>query len=267
MKRFGWGLCALFIAGGCSEASTAELAGSTCASKCDASGAQELPSAGELLYLEKVLGDAEPDEALPMVVALHGLGSRPQWFAKNFEALPEHEGFTAVRLVLLQAPLIEPHAYSWNPVRAGDNDVEGLSEGIEESAALAAEAIEQLRAARPTLGEPIVTGFSQGGMVTFGLAIHHPDTVGVAIPMAGWLPPPLYPDEDAPPSAPQLLVLHGEADTVVPVDPTRDSVERLDAQGWDVELRTYEGLGHDFRREDAKTDLYDRLVEAIEDAR
>ena len=266
MRRIGW-VCVLAAVTGCAESPSAMDARPMCTGRCDTSNADELQTAGPLLYLEQILGDADAEDELPMVVALHGLGSRPQWFSKNFEALPEHEGFTAARLILLQAPLTEPHAYSWNPVRAGDNDVDGLSEGIEASASLAAEAIDELRRSRPTVGDPIVTGFSQGGMVTFGLAIDHPDTVAVAIPMAGWLPPPLYPQEGAPASAPELFVLHGEADNVVLVGPTRDSVDELDAQGWHIELRTYEGLGHDFRRDDVKTDLYDRLVEAINDAR
>ena len=41
---------------------------------------------------------------------------------------------------------------------------------------------------RPTEGRALVAGFSQGGMLTFGLALHHPDLFDGAYPIAGWFP-------------------------------------------------------------------------------
>ena len=40
----------------------------------------ELPVAANLHYLEIVLGDAQPDDPLPMIVAIHGLDDDPENF-------------------------------------------------------------------------------------------------------------------------------------------------------------------------------------------
>jgi predicted esterase len=41
-----------------------------------------------------------------------------------------------------------------------------------------------------------------------------------------------------------IFAQHGEADPLVPIERTRESVERLKALGVSVELRTYPGVSH-----------------------
>ena len=106
-------------------------------------------------------------------------------------------------------------------------------------------AIKKVHAQRPTLGTPIVTGFSQGGMLTFALAVGHPDAVGDALPMAGWLPPQLTPDA---PYEPERQVpirsAHGTADPIVRFEPTRVLIDLLAGLGWNASLKPFEGVEH-----------------------
>ena len=57
-----------------------------------------------------------------------------------------------------------------------------------------------------------------------------------------------------------LLVLHGTADPVVPVEGTVAFVEAMQATGADVELHLFEGEGHGFRHPENQLAEY-RLIE------
>jgi len=220
------------------------------------------PRAGELLYVERILGGASGDDALPMIIAIHGLGDTPENFAHLFDTY----GGKA-RLILPQGvDPTENEGWSWFPIRARSNDPQGLADGIAASADKIAVAIEALKTSRPTVGDPIVTGFSQGGMLTFALAVHHPEQVGFAIPVGGWLPPPLWPDAGPGTDHPSMVALHGTADNAVPYEPTKTAIDALVDKGYTVTLKSYEGVRHAIPPQE-RTDLFDLLDDALAAAR
>jgi phospholipase/carboxylesterase len=193
-----------------------------------------------LVYREFVVGTAAPDQPLPMVIILHGMGDQPgeHWF----DAIPID--FPA-RVIMPQAPAAYLGGFSWFTYRVGDNEPEGLGRGISAAADRLGRALAVLTAKRPTLGRPIVTGFSQGGMLSFALAVRHPDQLALALPIAGTLPVPIWPATraNAAPNPP-IRALHGTTDTVVPFGPTRELVAELARLGFDASLQTFEGVGH-----------------------
>lgn len=217
------------------------------------------PTAAGLAYREVVLGNAGPEDPLPMLVAIHGLGDGPD----NFQHLLD--GFAEPVRVILPRGLdpVPEGGWSWFPLRARDPNVEGLAEGMRSAADRIAAGLRELAASRPTLGKPIVTGFSQGGMLTFTLAVHHPDVVGHAVVVGGWLPPPLLPAAPAEGVAlPPIVALHGTADAAVPFLPTEQAVQTLVERGLRAELLRYEGAGH-MISEPMRRDLHDRLTDAV----
>lgn len=199
----------------------------------------ELPRVGEIHYLEFVTANADPEAPLPMIIAIHGLGDSPQGFRTLLE------GFDRPARVILPRALDahEDGGWSWFPIRARDRDVAALAQGIDHAADVLAPAIAQLTEQRPTIGKPIVTGFSQGGMLSFALAVEHGELFAAALPIGGWLPEPLWP-ANATASAPPILAFHGDADAAVRYEPTKLCVEQLRGLGYPVELRTYVGVGH-----------------------
>jgi phospholipase/carboxylesterase len=221
--------------------------------------------AGELVYVERILGGADASDPLPMIVAIHGLGDTPDNFAHVLDTFPGK-----ARLILPQGvdPLdpLDGGGFSWFPIRARDPDVEALSAGIRASADKIAAAIEVLAKRRPTQGRPIVTGFSQGGMLTFALAITHPEVVGLALPIGGWLPPPLAPTAGPGGDQPAIVAFHGTDDRAVAFEPTAASIEQLRGLGYDVTLRVYEGVGHAITPE-IRRDWSDLLVDGVAGAR
>jgi phospholipase/carboxylesterase len=98
---------------------------------------------------------------------------------------------------------------------------------------------------KPTKGKPVITGFSQGGFLSFAVALRHPDAVAAAYPISGAVPPNLLPTEHvAKGSHPPIVALHGDADRLVPIAPARTAIRRLQELGFDAELLEYPGVGH-----------------------
>lgn len=172
------------------------------------------------------------------IVAMHGLGDTAAHFAYLLRDYPG-----PAKLLLPQAPTAYSKGWSWFPTRVAETGVEVMAEQVAAAADEVSELLQDLIDADPSHKKVVVTGFSQGGMLSFALAVRHPEQVGLAIPLSGWLPEPLWPDA-LPPGAPPIRALHGERDRVLPLEPTRAGVEGLKAKGWDATLQTYAGAGH-----------------------
>ncbi len=216
------------------------------------------PKAGNLHYVEVLLGDAKADDELPMIVAIHGLGDDPRNFSHLFDTFTER-----ARLVLPRGlEQTEGGGWSWFPFRARDPDVARTAKAIAGAADELAATIAVLVRERKTIGKPIVTGFSQGGMLSFAIAVRHPELVALALPVGGWLPPPLVPTTPAPKGAPPVRAFHGTDDAAVKYEPTKIGVDALKQLGWDAELVTYPGVGHVITPE-IQRDLGDALVDGL----
>ena len=205
----------------------------------DPLGPDYLPEVAGVHYLEFVTGDADPESELVMIVAIHGLGDRPESFASLLREFKR-----PARVIVPRALDANEPGWSWFPIRARDPDVEGLAKGIVRAADTLAPAIAELVELRPTKGKPIVTGFSQGGMLSFTLAVRHGELFSAAYPVGGWLPPPLWPTAKAKPDAPPIVAFHGDEDKAVALEPTQLAVDELKRQGYAVDFHVYVGVGH-----------------------
>jgi phospholipase/carboxylesterase len=209
-------------------------------------------------YLEHMTGGARPDDRVPMIVALHAMGGDPAYFLQLFQRYPR-----PARLIL---PYGHPSGgmYLWyNSVR---EDV--AWHVVAREADRIASALAALVASRPTVGKPIVTGFSQGGIMTFALAVTHPDALAAAFPLSGLLPPALYPSaapssRARPVTFPLIMAFHGAADLAVPTQGARASIAELKRSGYSAELREYAGLEHDLSAEEVG-DLMEQLGRAAD---
>jgi phospholipase/carboxylesterase len=218
--------------------------------------------AAGLHFVELRTGGAAASDKLPMIIALHGLGDSAASFVQLFE------GFDVpARIVALQAPDAYGPGFAWFPFSRGGLDEPGLAIGLSRAAQAAGSAIVELSRSRPTLGRPIVTGFSQGGMTSFALALQHGDTISEAYPIAGLLPTPMYPTSpDDRKGRPRIVALHGDADTRVPYALGRETVGRFAAAGYDATLESFSNVEHDISRE-LRARLFELLRGACERAR
>jgi phospholipase/carboxylesterase len=258
-RTLRWLLIACLLAGACSspappaqssssQASTSEAkapleprAAPNAAQRFTPPDARGFGRAGELIFLEEIVGEAQPSDALPMIVLIHGRGDHPQrgWLPL---ALP-----VPVRVIMPQAPLPHGDGFSWSRARAseasgpsGDQLAADLTRMVDQIAEL----MQLLRQHRPTRGTPLVGGFSQGGMLSFALAALHPEAASLAIPISGLLPEGLWPKQKPSGRLPKIRALHGTADDVVPIGPARAAIAHLAKIGYDATLAEQPAVPH-----------------------
>jgi phospholipase/carboxylesterase len=211
---------------------------------------------GALERIEIVTGGAAPDAALPILVAVHGLGDSPEGLARLYEGFP-----TAARVVLPRAPERRGSGGSWFPLPWEGGGSAPFVEGVARAAARVAALCAELAAGGAS--RPVLTGFSQGGILTFAVAASHPERISAAAPIAGWLPPELVPAGRPPGSPPvRIRAFHGGADDLLRPGPTRELVERLRRLGFDVRLRVYPGVPHAISAE-MRRDYFAFLAEVL----
>lgn len=195
----------------------------------------------DFVVVERVFGAAEGDGVqLPWIVALHGRGGRADRFLDAFSGW---DG-PPVRVLAVQAPEPIGEGFTWFPVRVGENAPDVLEPAVQARADALAEAIPAWAQAYAVEGSPVVTGFSQGAMLSYAVGLRHPDRVAAAVPVAGWVVDALVVPHSPTGATAPIRALHGTADTVLPFVPTRRAVDRLRASGFDVTLQRFDGVEH-----------------------
>ena len=209
-------------------------------------------------YLEHMTGGARPDERVPMIVALHPMGGDPADFLQLLRRYRRR-----ARLIL---PYGHPSGgmYIWYDSVRDDVAAPLVTRETDRLAA----ALAALVAARPTVGKPLVTGFSQGGIMTFALAVTHPEALAAAFPISGLLPPSLYPSaalssRPRPTTLPPIAAFHGASDLAVPTRGARASLAELLRSGYSAELHEYAGVEHDISDQEAG-ELLERIGRAAD---
>lgn len=189
------------------------------------------------------------DESSPLVVAIHGMGDRPDRWVDDWRRFPAR-----VQIALPRA--FDPHGtgFSWFRFEDGMTD-EQFGSAVGDAEARLWKGIAKVAGKR----RAIVTGFSQGGILSFAIAARHADQIVRAFPVAGSCPGPLLPQNKA--KAAPIRAFHGTADRVLDVKWGREAVHAFKEQGNDAELREYEGVGHTITAR-----IHDDLWSAIQEA-
>lgn len=193
-----------------------------------------------------LLTTPDHDDKMPLVVAMHGLGGSPEAWTKGFSSFPG-------RATIALPRGFEKHEkgfrwFPWNPdLKNGKlvTDVATAEQRLWHG-------VMALAAGRKV----VVTGFSEGGILSYLMAIRHPEAVAGAFPVAAACPPAFFPADRVPVA--KIVAYHGTADDVIPIQLDRDSIAALTRAGDDAKLREYAGLGHsasDELHDDLKADM------------
>lgn len=187
-------------------------------------------------YLERLRGGADPSERLPMVIVLHSLGGSPDGYAGGFG------GIGRARLVLPEGALEGGGGFKWWDRGLHDIVEYGRPEDIAQwnaASSRLSEFIRQITRCRPTLGNPIVTGSSQGGEAALLLATQHRKQIHAAIAANGDMPDQFWRVRMAP-----TAMLNGTGDTTVPFAWAKAHAEALIAQGAPLTFTAFPSDGH-----------------------
>jgi len=191
-----------------------------------------------LRYRLEVPSHRADTESMPMVIMIHGRGADMNDLA---DLAPLLDTPTGARFVFPNAP----KAFEAYPgMSFGWTWFEGWPPGresVSESRAILMRFLDEITGLYPT-SSLIVSGFSQGAMMSLDVGLRATRDVAAIIAMSGGLYEDKLPDLRARSSVP-ILISHGSQDEVVPVNYARRARAVLEEAGFDVTYDEYP-MGH-----------------------
>jgi phospholipase/carboxylesterase len=208
------------------------------------------------------------DGPFPTIVLLHGFGASAH---DLFGLAPVLHGGQALVLcpqgpiALLVRDMIA--GFAWFPI-AQNAPLDPVA--YRRAVAMVGDWLDQALARYPVDRRKVVLGgFSQGGVLAYDLALRDPSRFAGLLALSAWLPAELA-DTIAP--KPELeslpiLVTHGAADSMIPVQRAQESVDRLRKLGARPAYREYPEMEHGIGSEalrDIVTWLEDKVFNVIQ---
>ena len=97
------------------------------------------------------------------------------------------------------------------------------------------------------ISDVILCGFSQGGMVALSTSLTTKDKPLATICLSGLLVDDINPIGEM---QPNILVMHGEEDDVLPIDFYNKTKQQLDHHGIEYQAKSYPNLGHSISQDE-----------------
>jgi phospholipase/carboxylesterase len=170
-----------------------------------------------------------------LIVTLHGWGAN----AEDVASLLPYFQLPNYQCVFPNAPF--PYPYSSMGRAWYDLRVENKYQGLAESRQMLTDFLQSLESMTGVpLSRTILSGFSQGGAMTLEVGLKLP-LAGLVV-MSGYLHPDAIPTDKS--QIPQILIMHGTRDEVVPLQAAIHARESLLSQGIAAEYREFEA-GHE----------------------
>ncbi len=184
------------------------------------------------------------------MVALHGIGDGAERTSEFFDDFP-----ISARVILPLGPLQVSGGRGWSRHRMLDGKPEALNRDLDARASELARLIAYVYQREPSLGAPIVIGFSQGAALALALAKNHPGAAGEIYPVAGALPETArFTNESAnragsprPPTiraSPTIRAMNGARDSIIPLDYALRTARAMRQNGYDIALRVFPEARH-----------------------
>ena len=191
-------------------------------------------------YEQFVTNAAHNTEALPIVIALHWSTSTPAEFQTHVRGLQQ-----PARVVMPQGPYPKKAGFSFYPASPNYYELpadEKMPRMLHEADRLSA-FITAVSKKYPSPLKPVLIGASQGGDLSYAIAIHDPGKISLSIPLLATIDERLI--GKAPAGAVAVRAFHGADDKIVPLADAARHVAALAGAGHDARLRAYPGTGHD----------------------
>ncbi len=214
------------------------------------------------MNLLHTLHEPAGDGPHPTIVVLHGYGAN----AHDLLGLAPHLLGGKALVIAPQGPLevpLDPQGritgYAWFPLTLVQPPTEeDVGRGIAAArtfldAAIARYPVDETRLA--------LLGFSQGGLVSFALALENPARFKALAALSTWLPDDLSAKLTADASRLPVWVQHGTNDEVINVSRARDTKTKLEARGVPLSYKEYP-MGHEISV-DSLRDLVGWLQEKV----
>lgn len=161
-----------------------------------------------------------------LMVVLHGLGDS----AAGFRWLPGALGLPWMNYLLVNAPDPYYGGFAWYDF-AGNT-----APGVRRSRRLISELLDAQRAKGFATEETVLSGFSQGCLMTIDVGLHYPHRFAGLVGISGYVFEPEKAAAELSPIARQqrFLVTHGYQDPILPFLETRKQINLLKSAGLNI---------------------------------
>ena len=197
------------------------------------------------MQLVHAIFEPSGDGPHPTIIALHGWGAN----AQDLLGLAPHLCDGRFLVICPQGPLEVPLGptavgYGWFPLTmGGPANVPAILSARDQLRAFLDSALKRYPMDRR---KSVVLGFSQGGVLCYGLALSQPERFAAFVALSSWLSNELVAVFSTKETIglPPALVQHGSADDLIQVERARESVESLRTLRAPVTYREYD-MGHE----------------------
>src|ERR1043166_947429 len=182
--------------------------------------------------LETKLIHADEKNSKRLMIVLHGLGDS----MAGYSWVPQTMQFPWLNYLLVNAPDSYYGGYSWYDY-AGD-----AAPGVRRSIKLLSGLLDEQRQLGFPTEETILSGFSQGCLMTLETGLRYPHRFAALIGLSGYVLDPQTLLREASPVAKQQRVLgtHGRQDPLIPFADVKKQMEQLKAGGIAIEWHEFE---------------------------
>jgi phospholipase/carboxylesterase len=163
-----------------------------------------------------------------LMVMLHGLGDS----IEGYRWWPEALGLPWLNHLLVNAPDDYFGGYSWF-------DIDDQPPGVVRSRKMLFDLLDDLRAKGFPAEQITLGGFSQGCLMTVDVGLRYPHRLAGLVGISGWVfdlehlnPTPVAKQQ-------RVLMTHGTADPLIPIEKVRPQIPLLKAAGINVEWREF----------------------------
>ncbi|MGH7769618.1 MAG: alpha/beta hydrolase [Candidatus Binatia bacterium] len=197
------------------------------------------------MQLAHALFEPSGEGPYPTILALHGWGAN----ALDLLGLAPYLGGGRFLVICPQGPIEVPLGgravgYGWFPLALDrPPDMTAIVAARDRLRAFIASALERYPIDRNKF---VALGFSQGGVMAYGLALAEPEPFAAVAVLSSWLPKELaglFTTGDAK-RLPPTLVQHGSLDELIDIARARDSIDILRGINSQVTYREYD-MGHE----------------------
>lgn len=167
------------------------------------------------------------------IIAVHGLGDSPENFSVLFQ-----QRHVSTDVILPRAPTPHGRGGTWFPVAIPVRNTPAIK--LQSDVLAATEQLCQFIKKQQFKRKPVITGFSQGGILSYSTAVTCPSWIHAAVPISGFLVQSSLKTQNLPP----ITALHGTADSLVDFTLDKESIQKLRDAGASARLIEYPGVGH-----------------------
>jgi phospholipase/carboxylesterase len=207
-------------------------------------------------YQEIVVNTTSPNEKLPLIIGLHWMRSNPNEFYTFLKDIKK-----PARILLLEGSYAYKEGFSFYPVEPENYykmDADAKMKALVVEGNKLSKFIEAATQKYTPNKKPVLIGASQGGDLSYFIAIHHSKLIGLSCPLLATIDNRLILKNNK--SKVKIIAFHGEKDPIVNSNDAKKHIEILKKSSFNAKINIYQEVEHDIS--EAMKNDFSKLIDS-----